>query len=155
MKPQLYILIGCPGSGKTTWVKKNIKDTDRHISRDLIRFSLVSEDEEYFSRENEVWQKYLEAIMEELRKGNNVYADSTNLNKKARRKLLNGIKEILPMVDVNAVYIKVPLVTALKRNMQRNGREYVPETAIFRMFNSIEEPEIEEGFNYILTVEDL
>lgn len=55
----LYILSGCPGSGKSTWAKSHINPYfDKYVSRDDIRFSLVKENEEYFSKEKEVYRLF-------------------------------------------------------------------------------------------------
>ena len=51
---KLYVMCGGPGSGKSTWIKKNLptfKGYTKVVSRDEIRFSLVKEGEEYFSKE--------------------------------------------------------------------------------------------------------
>jgi len=50
----VYIMCGCPGSGKTTWLKDHVKPGSAIISRDAIRFSLLKEGEDYFSHEEEV-----------------------------------------------------------------------------------------------------
>ena len=56
-KPKcLWLMVGAPASGKSTWLKKTVPfmNNTRIISRDEIRFALVAEDEPYFSREDEV-----------------------------------------------------------------------------------------------------
>ena len=49
---KLFILMGAPGSGKSTWVKNHMTLNDSYISRDDVRFSMVPEGDEYFSKEN-------------------------------------------------------------------------------------------------------
>lgn len=49
----LYILCGPSGCGKSTWRNEFIKDYNNrihYVSRDEIRFSLVKEGEDYFSK---------------------------------------------------------------------------------------------------------
>lgn len=56
---KIYLLCGIPGSGKSTWAKNHLDDNSIWISRDLIRFSMVSEEEEYFSKEKEVFKEFI------------------------------------------------------------------------------------------------
>ena len=53
---ELILMMGIPGSGKSTWVKNHMKSDDIYISRDEIRFSLLQPGDEYFSKEKEVWR---------------------------------------------------------------------------------------------------
>jgi hypothetical protein len=56
-------MCGCPASGKSTWIKERFnEDTDAWCSRDKIRFSMVNEEEEYFSKENEVFDTWIYTI---------------------------------------------------------------------------------------------
>ena len=45
--------------------------------------------------------------------------------------------------------MKKPLDIILKYNAKRTGRALVPEDAVINMYNSIEEPTLEEGFTQI------
>ena len=46
----LFLMSGVPGAGKSTFLKNRIKkDTSVVISRDVIRFSIVKPEEDYFS----------------------------------------------------------------------------------------------------------
>ena len=60
-KKKLYILSGVPGCGKSTWARNMMKKDENIdiISRDKIRFSMVNEENGYFSREDEVFNKYV------------------------------------------------------------------------------------------------
>ena len=59
--PRLYVLVGCPGSGKSTWAKKHLADT-YYVSRDEIRFGLLKAGDDYFSHEDEVYEKFIDGI---------------------------------------------------------------------------------------------
>ena len=139
----LYILCGIPGSGKSTWARKQVEDygTDKlaWISRDKIRFNLVKPDEEYFSRENEVISIFVDEIQKAIDNGTPfVLADATHLNRKNRLQLLNQL--VLNNTSVRYVYFDVPLSVALERNSKRQGRERVPDSVIEKMYYSFSKP---------------
>lgn len=150
---KLFLMMGIPGSGKTTWTSKYLRKLDKHVSRDEVRFSMVAEHEEYFSKEKEVFKKFTDLINTYLEEGYDVYADATHLNQASRNKLLRAISS--KPEEVNVIWIKTPLEEALKRNENRKGtRAYVPRNVIRRMHYSIESPSFEEGINKIYIVED-
>ena len=144
---KLMIGMGAPGAGKSTWIKDHMEPYDVYISRDEIRFSLLADGDDYFSREDEVWALYIQTIELNLNKGATVWVDATHLNRRSRLKLLHALWHKPDEIEV--VYFKVPLEVALERNEQRAGRAYVPPQAIEKMYRSIEEPEFHEGrFTY-------
>lgn len=63
-EPTLFIMVGLPGSGKSTFLKRRAHEftTSRCgytvVSRDAIRFSLLSDTDDYFAKENEVFKKF-------------------------------------------------------------------------------------------------
>lgn len=144
---KLIIMVGAPGSGKTTWAEKYAKD---HlgtvvISRDKIRFSLLKDGEQYFSKEDEVLRKFYRNIFDELRFGHNVIADASHLTWKARKELLSHITERavncnLPETEVCVVVVRPPLEVCYQRNDLRTGRALVPHNVIKRMYNSYTDP---------------
>lgn len=150
---KLFLTMGAPGSGKSTWCKNHFNDKKvSYVSRDEIRFSLVAEDEEYFSKENEVFRQFVYEINDALKLGIDVVADATHLNAASRNRVISLIKT--PVDEINVIWIKTPLEIALERNEGRTGRTYVPKSVIRRMFYQMEEPTFEEGFNKIYIVED-
>lgn len=145
----LYVMVGVPGSGKSTWVKAH-KGNATYVSRDEVRFSMVAEDEEYFSKENAVFAEYCRRINEALSKGEDVFADATHLNKASRRKLLNNVKGY---EELHAIVMMTDCAESISRNDNRTGtRAFVPHSDIRRMANQFEMPETSEGFNSILII---
>lgn len=150
-KKNLFLLCGAPGSGKTTWVKeqmKNDKMKSVHISRDEIRFSMVNENEEYFSKETEVFYAFCSKIQEELEKEDeaNIYVDATHLNEKSRNKVLNRLD--LRNAELFAVNFNLPLDVCLKQNALRSGRTFVPVSQLKRMWYCYEAPTSNEKYKY-------
>ena len=153
MTKRLYVLVGCAGSGKSTWIKEHLHaflGYTKVVSRDDIRFTLVKEGEEYFSKEKEVFKQYIEGIKDGLKYCDTIIADATHLNEASRNKLLRALGPALQDVEVDAVVIKAKLETALNQNEnRRDTRSYVPRSQIHRMYSQQTMPTFEEGFDKI------
>ena len=148
----LYIVMGIAGSGKSTFIDKHMSFGDRVVSRDMIRFSLVKENEPYFSKEREVKKLFIKTINNVWRAGD-TFVDATNLTQKGRKELLNKIN--FELYDaIYCVYVKAPLEKALEQNAKRSGRARVPDSVIQRMYDSLEEPSLNEGFDRIYLIEN-
>lgn len=147
MTGRLILMVGCPGSGKSTWLKNNKQEDEVVVSRDEIRFKILKKADDYFGKEDEVWLRYVATINHHLSYGTTVYADATHLNRGSRLKLLKALKIIPSAIDV--IYFKVPLEVAQERNAQRAGRAFVPPEALEKMYHALEEPKWHEGiFTY-------
>lgn len=118
------------------------------ISRDAIRFSLVAEEEPYFSKEKQVFKTFVKAIDEALGQGLIVVADATHLNRTSRLKLLNALTVKPDMIDI--FWVNTSLQKALEQNELRKGtRAYVPPEQIEKMYNAFEAPvECEGNWHY-------
>lgn len=153
-KTQLIILVGIAGSGKSTWIKNHFTSFPGYtkvVSRDEIRFSLVKDDEEYFSHETEVYNKFIEEIKDGLKHCDTTIADATHINEASRAKLLRALGNSLKDVKVIAVVLKPSLQVALAQNAQREGRKLVPRGQVRRMWYQFTKPTLEEGFDEIWT----
>lgn len=151
------VMCGVPGSGKSTWTKNFLKEHKRTkvVSRDEIRFSIVKENEPYFSKENQVYSEFIRQIKEGLNDENidTVIADATHLNVPSRRKLFHSLGEkIFEDAIVVCRCFDIGVENCIKFNELRKGtRAYVPEDAIRNMANAFSIPTKEEGyFNFII-----
>ena len=140
------MLAGIPGSGKSTWLRTHLGDGDAYVSRDEVRFSIISDDEDYFAHETEVFDKFVAEIEENLNKGLRVFADATHINWASRRKLLERIHD-KDNIDIDVYVFKTPLETCLERNEQRTGRAVVPRSVIRRMGGQMTHP-LSDPFKY-------
>lgn len=154
---RVWLLSGLPGSGKSTWARQKIAENGGvWCSRDEVRFSIVKEDEEYFSHEDKVFNTWIKQINEALENPEveNVYIDATHLNDKSRNKVLNRLTKNTDIEKITNVLFLTPLETCLERNKQRSGRAVVPEEVIRNMAKTFQIPErypvlfIKEGGEY-------
>lgn len=156
MKPILYIMVGIPGSGKTWYATNKLMRCSHmvYISRDKIRFSMVKDDEPYFTHEKEVYKEYINQIITALNDGMDVIADATHITWASRRKLLNNIDKYYPIknLDIVPVIIHCPYKTSFERNNKREGRERVPESTIEDMYNHQSSPH-KDSFKYLAFIE--
>jgi predicted kinase len=127
---EIVVLVGVPGSGKTTLVKTQFPKHKR-INLDTLH-TRNREDEE---------------IANALSNGEDVVIDNTNTTRKTRSKYVQMAK--LFGISIRAVYLKVPLDLALARNASRVGKERVPDNAV-RFYNKIlQAPTVGEGFDQV------
>ena len=152
---KIIMMCGIPGSGKSTFCHKHFQDYI-YISRDQIRFSLLNDSDSYFAKEDEVMKKFLEKINFCVQQGNDFVIDATHLTKSSRRKILSQLtlSPLYPVSDIYCIYMKTDLKLALERNNKRTGRKLVPEKVIKNMYANLEEPELDEGFEKIITIEE-
>jgi predicted kinase len=154
MAYELKVLIGLPGSGKSTWAKQEADKLTKQgysvliASRDDIRFSMLQDNEDYFAHEDEVYNKYIEVINEALGDDDIDYviADATHLSYGSRVKLIRNLN----IVPDNLVFecITCGIATCKARNAMRIGRERVPGRVIDSMAKSITAPSQEELYEY-------
>ena len=140
---RVWLLSGLPGSGKSTWVKRQLNNKPHcyWASRDAVRFSMVREDEPYFERENEVFNEWIRRICEALSNPmiEDIYIDATHLNDRSRNKTLSRLpKENIR--EITNVVFAIPIETCLERNRQRTGRAVVPDEVILNMAKSFKAP---------------
>lgn len=144
---KLILMAGIPGSGKSTYCQKLIKEKENYvaISRDIIRFQLLEPGDSYFSKEKEVYKNFVSVIKQELLAGKTVIADQTSLTAAARQKLVDAL-DLKDQLEVTVIYIKASLEDALHYNSLREGLKRVPPEIIKDMSESFEEPTAAEQY---------
>ena len=153
----LYIMCGIPGSGKSTWIKKQLEQKPGvWCSRDKVRFSIITDQDAYFSKEDEVFNKWVGEIQAALNNPegpDDVYADATHVNEVSRNKILNRLN--VTNVNLKAVNFIIPLEVCQSRNLERSGRSVVPAAVIEDMYRTFIPATAEEKngrFKEIITV---
>ena len=146
---QVYILVGCPGSGKSTWSKKFIENDPsiRRVCPDEFRaiFGFGESDQKVSAKAFEATRL---AVRDTLNDNLDVIVDATNMYPKARKQFLDIAKEY--NAKTIAVIFEVDKNILLERNKKRGdeGGRNVPENIIDDMLSKYQRPDLNE-FNDI------
>ena len=145
-------MVGPPGSGKTSYIRKYLPEALR-ISLDDLRLMLSGRpfDFRYERIVAEVGEELMRVSLSRLREWRRdcVY-DATNVSRERRSPTLAIAEEYgLPAV---AVFTDTPMEVALARNRRR--RRKVPEDVIERFYRQLQPPSIDEGFEEVVVVRD-
>jgi predicted kinase len=147
------ILVGLPGSGKTTWAKDLAADDTIILSSDEIRNELaeqgMGQKDVYDKTLNELVFKTLdERYIQAVAAGKNVILDATHLKRKYREKYIKSVA--IWNAEIQCVYFDVDYEKCYERNAQRE--RVVPKEVIRKMYFEMEDPSLAEGFNEIILV---
>ena len=148
----LYLMVGAPGVGKSTYARKFSKEHGsgiKIISRDAIRFLMVKDGSPYFSKEKAVFKEFVREINEGLDEGD-VIADATHINEVSRMKLIKRID--LSKCKVSCIVLLTDELTAIKRNHLREGRARVPDKVIRENYARFTHPKT-DNFHYDKIIE--
>lgn len=136
-QPIAYVMVGMPGSGKSTWIKNNIPHIPV-VSRDIIRAELgytSSPDEKAVlsrKQEDEVTQRENELIAQYAQAGESFAIDDINTGR-YRQSLVGKLRSY--GVHVKFVRLNTDLETCIKR---REGQ--IPADVMRRIHAGIIEP---------------
>ena len=134
-KPTVYLMFGIPGSGKSTWIKKNLPNDIPIVSRDIIRAELgltsSADEKAVCSREDEelVTKREYALIRRLAKSGKDFVIDDTNTGRYR--------KNMIELLRSYGLYIKIirlntDLDTCIKRRtgqipsdvLRKNTYEY-------------------------------
>ncbi len=135
--PELAVLVGLPGAGKTTFVRSRLA-RHAHVSKDLMGSA--------GSRN----ARQLALVIQALAAGQSVVVDNTNVRAADRAPLVAaahaaGARAVVYFFDATAK-------ECLARNRAREGRARVPDVAIHVSRARLEPPAREEGFDEMFIV---
>jgi predicted kinase len=144
-KGTVVLAIGLPGSGKSSWFKRN---NITPLSSDMVRLLLFDDPQE---------QRFQDLVFSNLRsmlKARLIarrplnYVDATNLTPHERSSWIKLAKDY--GYEVQAVFFEVPLEVCLERNRRRD--RVVEEEIMRRMAAKLKPPTFEEGFSKVTVV---
>ena len=147
---KIIMLIGIPGSGKTTYSKELIKEYDaKVISTDKVRQTFVG------IEEKDVFPTVYKLCIEELKEGRNVILDATHITPKVRKRSFDALDEYGVPYERVAVYIETSVEECARRVEKRNQNPnelFLPVDVVFSYGKNIIPPSKEEGFDEIFII---
>ena len=143
--PTLTLLIGPPGSGKTTYAQRHSEDDKNivHLSSDKIRQQLYG-DEAIQGNPEEVFGLMRARALDCLDKGTDVIWDATNMSRKDRASIISVCPKY---VRIEACIIWCPIYECIaddSRRVRTVGKEVID-----RMVKKFQAPWYDEGFSKI------
>ena len=137
-QPKLVLLVGIPGSGKSTFAATNIQPAFIRISQDVLRTR----------------SKVASAFAEALRERRNIVIDNTNVMRKERERFIMPAREV--GYRVTGYYFQSIIKDCLKRNAQRSGTARIPDVGVLARAKDLELPSYDEGFDelYYVAISD-
>lgn len=152
--PKVYMMIGVPGSGKSTWINQNKKPNDVVVSTDDV---IEREAERKGKTYSEVFDsviKYATSKMNDdltkaIKNNQDIIWDQTNIGAKARRGKLSRIPKNYEKI---AVFFPTPDMDELNRRLANRPGKTIPAFVVKSMITNLEPPAREEGFDQIITV---
>lgn len=148
----LYVCIGIPGCGKSSWTDKFISERTftSVINMDAIRLEKTGSYSDQ-SKNGIVHAVATERLKKSMEDGtDDIIWDNTTVVMKYRKPLIQMANDY--GYNVVAVFFNVALDVAKARNVNRS--RIVPEDVINRMFASLVPPLLSEGFTEIIKVEN-
>ena len=152
MNNTLYITVGLPGSGKSTYAKEFIKGKEiEYLSSDSLR-AVYGKSEEDQTVTPLVFGHIKRKVDEFLKDGKNVLVDATSVNRKERSDYINTAKKY--GAKVVAIVFKMDRQGLIDRNKKRGeqGGRVVPDWVIDKMLAKFEEPSYSEGIDVMIYV---
>lgn len=147
-RPSLILLVGIPGSGKTTYAKDYIKQNSNtlHLSSDAIRKELYG-DENIQGNPAEVFSLMQKRAVEALNNGRDVLYDATNITRKDRASII-GICPKFAKIECHIIW--APIEICIERDAVRDRT--VGKEVIDRMLKRFQAVYYDEGIDEIKVV---
>ena len=145
-----YLMIGPPGSGKSSWIAKNVEDpyTTEVISPDHLAYD---KDGNYIQDNvSNAWFQSYQNFLSACEKGISVVVFDATLVRIEPRAALAAIAHFFGY-EVVAVFMDTPLDVCLARNQARKSKEPVPDQVIRRMHKNLVRPS-KEYFDELIRV---
>ena len=145
--PTLKVIVGVPGSGKTTYcneyVESHVGQPVVHLSSDKLRKELLGDTNDQ-SQNGKIFEEMKTRALNYLDAGCTVLYDATNITRKDRQHILDACPKY---VIKEAVVCWAPVSMCIERDSNRDRT--VGKDVIDRMLKRFQAPYFDEGFDRI------
>ena len=141
---KLIVMVGVPGSGKSTYAKNHFGKTAQILSSDALRKELLG-DENNQKQNDRVFAELYSRARNHLIAGKNVVIDGTNINVFERKRMLKHFEDL--SVEKVAIVMNTAIEKCYQQNQQRERK--VDESVIDMFAKNFEKPTESEGFDKI------
>ena len=147
-RPILILLVGIPGSGKTTYANKYIETNPNtiHLSSDKVRAELWG-DEGIQGDNNAVFSLMQSRAIEALNNGQSVIYDATNITRKDRAYIISQCPKFAK-VEAHITWSRIE--TCIERDAARERT--VGKAVIDKMLKRFQAPYYDEGIDEIKVI---
>lgn len=137
--PKMYLMVGLPRSGKSTWINANKKNLNAIVlSNDWVRENILHA-EHSKSNDPAIWMLVDGCARILLSQKQNVIIDGIHLTKSIRKFFIQMAREC--GANVVIVWIDTPLQECLRRNQFDHK---LPDETLHKMYEEMETPQPSE-----------
>jgi predicted kinase len=148
---KVYMLVGVPGSGKSTWYNSQdwVNDCVLVSTDKLIELEAARQGKTY----NDVFKGYIDEatrimkqdVLDAVAAGKDIIWDQTNTSKKSRKSKLAMVKDYYKI----AVVFDTPAEEELKLRLANRPGKNIPWNVMQNMIDNFDMPSEKEGFEEI------
>ena len=144
-KPKLIILVGIPGSGKSTYANKYLRKKNTLVlSSDSIRKQVFGDANAQYNNKL-IFSILFKRARSKLKQGLNVVIDATNISSSIRKETLSYFAD-LDLQKIATVF-NAPIEVCISRD--KNRTRSAGEQVVLKLAGKYEPPTTEEGFDEI------
>lgn len=155
-RPVLYMLVGVPGSGKSTWIENadleegcgyntTILSTDSYIEH-VAQYQGKTYNEVFHDTIKNANRMMYDDLDWALGYNNNIIWDQTNTSRKSRKEKLAKIPDHYKKI---AVFFPTPDIDELERRLASRPGKVIPKGVLQNMIDCLTQPMLEEGFDEV------
>jgi len=151
---KLYMLVGVPAAGKSTWIDKHnngnvmVASSDAYIDR-IAASQGKTYNDVFADNIKAATQHALNVAKQAFDLGLDLIWDQTNLNRKSRAPKLAMVPDHYEKI---AVFFPTPAQDEHERRLKSRPGKQIPHNILVGMIRGLEKPTTDEGFDEVIEI---